>query len=121
MLSQIRGLHHVTSLASSATGNNAFFTGALGLRRVKKTVNFDAPHLYHLYYGDEVGSPGTVADRILDLQAKTGGFGHLLIVSYDATGEREAWNRSLQLLMNEVLPRCQSPGASQQKHIGGSS
>lgn len=68
-----------------------------------------------------VGSPGTVADRILDLQAKTGGFGHLLIVSYDATGEREAWNRSLQLLMNEVLPRCQSPGASQQKHIGGSS
>ena len=60
MLSQIRGLHHVTSLASSATGNNAFFTGALGLRRVKKTVNFDAPHLYHLYYGDEVGSPGTV-------------------------------------------------------------
>ncbi|KAA9006016.1 ring-cleaving dioxygenase [Histidinibacterium aquaticum] len=60
MLSQIKGLHHVTSLASSASGNNAFFTDVLGLRRVKKTVNFDAPDVYHLYYGDEVGSPGTV-------------------------------------------------------------
>lgn len=60
MLSQIKGLHHVTSLASSARENNAFFTNVLGLRRVKKTVNFDAPDVYHLYYGDEVGSPGTV-------------------------------------------------------------
>ncbi len=60
MLHQIRGLHHVTSLASGARENNAFFTETLGLRRVKKTVNFDAPDVYHLYYGDEVGSPGTV-------------------------------------------------------------
>ena len=40
--------------------NNAFFTKTLGLRRVKKTVNFDAPDVYHLYYGDEVGAPGSV-------------------------------------------------------------
>ena len=60
MLNQIKGLHHVTSLASSARGNNEFFTRTLGLRRVKKTVNFDAPDVYHLYYGDEVGSPGSV-------------------------------------------------------------
>ncbi len=60
MLKQIRGLHHVTSLASSARGNNDFFTRTLGLRRVKKTVNFDAPDVYHLYYGDEVGTPGSV-------------------------------------------------------------
>ena len=60
MLQQIKGLHHVTSLASSARENNAFFTNVLGLRRVKKTVNFDAPDVYHLYYGDEAGSPGTV-------------------------------------------------------------
>src|SRR4051794_12219587 len=59
-LDQIRGLHHVTSLAASPTQNNAFFTHTLGLRRVKKTVNFDAPDVYHLYYGDEVGSPGSV-------------------------------------------------------------
>lgn len=60
MLNQIKGLHHVTSLASSARANNAFFTDVLGLRRVKKTVNFDAPDVYHLYYGDAVGTPGTV-------------------------------------------------------------
>ena len=60
MLNQIQGLHHVTALASSASANNSFFTDVMGLRRVKKTVNFDAPHVYHLYYGDERGSPGTV-------------------------------------------------------------
>ena len=60
MLTQIQGLHHVTSMASDARANNAFFTGTLGLRRVKKTVNFDAPDVYHLYYGDERGTPGSV-------------------------------------------------------------
>ena len=60
MLTQIKGLHHVTSLAADANQNNAFFTHTLGLRRVKKTVNFDAPDVYHLYYGDEVGAPGSV-------------------------------------------------------------
>ncbi|MFZ3582927.1 VOC family protein [Loktanella sp. DJP18] len=60
MLHQIKGLHHVTSIASDAAETNAFFTQTLGLRRVKKTVNFDAPDVYHLYYGDEVGTPGSV-------------------------------------------------------------
>ena len=60
MLHQIQGLHHVTSLASSAQANNRFFTDVLGLRRVKKTVNFDAPDVYHLYYGDGAGTPGSV-------------------------------------------------------------
>jgi len=60
MLNQITGLHHVTSIASDAVQNNCFFTDALGLRRVKKTVNFDAPDVYHLYYGDEHGTPGSV-------------------------------------------------------------
>ena len=56
----IKGLHHVTSMAADAIENNQFFTKTLGLRRVKKTVNFDAPEVYHLYYGDEVGTPGSV-------------------------------------------------------------
>ncbi|MFD1342103.1 VOC family protein [Litorisediminicola beolgyonensis] len=60
MSSLIQGLHHVTSMAADANENNRFFTGDLGLRRVKKTVNFDAPEVYHLYYGDEVGTPGSV-------------------------------------------------------------
>jgi glyoxalase family protein len=60
MLNQIKGLHHVTSMAGDAQANNDFFTKTLGLRRVKKTVNFDAPDVYHLYYGDAQGSPGSV-------------------------------------------------------------
>ncbi len=47
-------------MASDARANNAFFTETLGLRRVKKTVNFDAPDVYHLYYGDGAGTPGSV-------------------------------------------------------------
>ena len=66
-----------------------------------------------------VGSPETVAERILDFQTQTGGFGHLTIVSYDATDERESWDRSLQLLMSEVLPRCQASGRLEQNYIGG--
>jgi glyoxalase family protein len=60
MLNQIKGLHHVTAMARDASDNNAFYTHTLGLRRVKKTVNFDEPSVYHLYYGDETGTPGTV-------------------------------------------------------------
>lgn len=60
MITDIKGLHHVTSMAGDAQTNNDFFTKTLGLRRVKKTVNFDAPDVYHLYYGDEVGTPGSV-------------------------------------------------------------
>ncbi len=60
MIKDIKGLHHVTSMAVDANTNNQFFTETLGLRRVKKTVNFDAPDVYHLYYGDEVGTPGSV-------------------------------------------------------------
>jgi glyoxalase family protein len=60
MLTQIKGLHHVTSMAASAQENSDFFTKTLGLRRVKKTVNFDDPEVYHLYYGDETGTPGSV-------------------------------------------------------------
>lgn len=60
MIKDIKGLHHITSMASDARQNNAFFTDTLGLRRVKKTVNFDDPNVYHLYYGDEAGTPGSV-------------------------------------------------------------
>lgn len=60
MLTQIKGLHHVTAMARNAAENNRFFTHTLGLRRVKQTVNFDEPSVYHLYYGDAAGTPGTV-------------------------------------------------------------
>jgi len=60
MINAIKGLHHVTAMARDAAVNNRFWTGTLGLRRVKQTVNFDEPSVYHLYYGDETGSAGTV-------------------------------------------------------------
>ncbi len=56
----ISGLHHITALASDPQANVNFYAGILGLRLVKKTVNFDAPDVYHLYYGNEKGSPGTI-------------------------------------------------------------
>jgi glyoxalase family protein len=53
------GIHHVTAICSDPRKNVAFYTRDLGLRLVKKTVNFDNPGTWHLYYGDETGSPGT--------------------------------------------------------------
>lgn len=55
-----RGLHHVTAIAGDAQQNVDFYAGVLGLRLVKKTVNFDDPHTYHLYYGDDEGTPGSL-------------------------------------------------------------
>ncbi|MEK9986973.1 MAG: VOC family protein [Aquiluna sp.] len=54
------GLHHVTALASDPQKNVDFYTKVLGLRLVKQTVNFDAPDVWHLYYGDEQGSPSSL-------------------------------------------------------------
>lgn len=56
----VLGLHHITALASDAQKNVDFYAGILGLRLVKKTINFDAPEVYHLYYGNEKGNPGTI-------------------------------------------------------------
>lgn len=56
----LSGLHHITVLASDPKRNAAFYTDVLGLRMVKRTVNFDAPDVYHLYYADAVGTPGTL-------------------------------------------------------------
>jgi glyoxalase family protein len=54
------GIHHVTAIASDAAGNLAFYRDVLGLRLVKRTVNFDDPVTWHLYFGDELGRPGSV-------------------------------------------------------------
>lgn len=60
MTNDILGIHHVTAIASDPQRNIDFYTGVLGLRLVKLTVNFDDPSSYHLYYGDWSGSPGTI-------------------------------------------------------------
>src|SRR5690348_819893 len=57
---RLEGLHHVTAITADAPRNVDFYASALGLRFVKKTVNYDAPDVYHLYYGDEQGAPGSI-------------------------------------------------------------
>lgn len=57
---RILGIHHITALANDPRRNVDFYTNALGLRMVKRTVNFDDPGTYHLYYGDDLGRPGTI-------------------------------------------------------------
>jgi glyoxalase family protein len=59
-MSDIVGIHHVTAIAGDPQRNADFYAGVLGLRLVKRTVNFDDPSTYHLYYGDETGSPGSL-------------------------------------------------------------
>ncbi len=56
---QLRGLHHLTAITADASGNHAFYTGTLGMRMVKKTVNQDDTSAYHLFYADGEGRPGT--------------------------------------------------------------
>lgn len=60
MDNKILGLHHITAIAGDAKRNYDFYAQVLGLRMVKKTVNFDDPYTYHFYFGDEVGSPGSI-------------------------------------------------------------
>ena len=60
MEDRILGLHHITAIAGEAKRNYNFYTNVLGLRLVKKTVNFDDPFTYHFYYGDKVGTPGSI-------------------------------------------------------------
>jgi glyoxalase family protein len=55
---KLEGIHHITAITGDAPGNVEFYAGVLGLRMVKRTVNQDDPTVYHLFYGDEEGSPG---------------------------------------------------------------
>ncbi|ASA24645.1 ring-cleaving dioxygenase [Paenibacillus donghaensis] len=60
MTLQTSGIHHITAFVGDVQRNVDFYAGILGLRLVKKTINFDAPEVYHLYFGNEGGAPGTI-------------------------------------------------------------
>lgn len=93
------GLHHVTAIASDGRQNLAFYRDLLGLRLVKKTVNFDVPDTYHLYYGDESGSPGTALTFFLwpNLPAARPGHGVTSLTRFAApAGTLEAWETYLR-------------------------
>lgn len=84
MSPQTHGIHHVTAISGEPQRNADFYAGALGLRLVKKTVNFDDPETYHLYYGDGVGNPGTIMTFFPWAHAPRGriGAGQLIVTSF---------------------------------------
>lgn len=83
----IKGIHHVTALADDAQKNLDFYAGILGLRMVKKTINFDAPDVYHLYYGNETGAPGTIMTffPFAGLVAGRHGKGQMTVTSFSVS------------------------------------
>jgi glyoxalase family protein len=60
VMQKTAGIHHITAMVNDAQRTIDFYSGVLGLRLIKKTINFDRPEVYHLYFGNESGSPGTV-------------------------------------------------------------
>ena len=96
---QIAGIHHVTALASDPQANADFYTGVLGLRLVKKTVNYDDPGTYHLYYGDELGRPGTLLTFFAWPHARRGqlGAGQAAVTSFSVPeGSFAYWSERLR-------------------------
>jgi glyoxalase family protein len=90
----IPGLHHVTAISGPPQANVDFYVGTMRQRLVKKTVNFDAPDTYHLYYGDRAGSPGTILTFFPFANAGPGraGAGMASAVAYRVPpGGLEAW------------------------------
>jgi glyoxalase family protein len=101
MSSPILGLHHVTATVDDAQADLDFSVDALGLRLVKKTVNFDNHFVYHFYYGDEVGHPGTIwttfpyKGRGVPVGAK--GAGQITVTSFSIpAGSLDVWKKRLR-------------------------
>jgi len=84
MQKPISGIHHVTAIASDPQRILDFYTELLGLRLVKRTVNFDDPGTYHLYFGDDRGTPGTILTFFLWPGAARGsaGVGQVTVSSF---------------------------------------
>ncbi len=80
----VQGIHHVTAIASDPQRNLDFYVGLLGLRFVKRTVNFDDPHTYHFYFGDDAGNPGSIMTFFPWPRARRGrqGTGQVAVTSF---------------------------------------
>jgi glyoxalase family protein len=109
MNQQIAGLHHVTAIARDPQANADFYTAVLGLRLVKRTVNFDDPGTYHLYYGDEIGRPGTILTFFPWPQARLGrsGAGQATVTAFSVPeGSLGSWTERLSSLgVEHLAPR----------------
>jgi glyoxalase family protein len=92
---KLEGLHHITMITSDAQKNVEFYAGMLGLRLVKKTVNFDQPDAYHLYFGDEQGSPGSILTWFEFAGAARGNAGlgdiHTIQLGVPSAGSLDFW------------------------------
>ncbi len=100
MENKILGLHHITAIAGDPQRNHDFYTGVLGLRMVKKTVNFDDPQTYHFYFGNETGSPGTILTFFPWPRVKPGknGAGMATLISYSVPeGSLEFWQKRFKI------------------------
>jgi glyoxalase family protein len=96
---KIPGIHHITAIASDPQRNLDFYTGVLGLRLVKRTVNFDDPGTYHFYFGDERGAPGTILTFFPwpDIRAGRAGTSEVGGIAFAvAPGTRAAWTERLR-------------------------
>jgi glyoxalase family protein len=110
---RILGLHHVTATVDDAQADIDFCTDALGLRLVKKTVNFDNHHVYHFYYGDAHGTPGTIWTtfpyRGYGVRRGTHGAGQITATSFSVpTASLDDWRRLLQdrgVVARDAAPR----------------
>ena len=103
----LTGIHHVTAMAGDPQSNVDFYCGLLGLRLIKLTVNFDDPNTYHLYYGDAVGSPGTILTFFPLGQNLRGtvGTGEVTTVSFAVpTGSLAFWQEQLEKHSVAVSP-----------------
>jgi glyoxalase family protein len=93
------GLHHVTALAGAAQSNLDFYTGLLGLRLVKRTVNFDDPATHHFYYSSAAGAPGTLATFFPwgRFRPSRRGSGQITALAFAVAGDSlEAWQQKAQ-------------------------
>lgn len=98
MSEALKGIHHVTAIASDPQRNVDFYVGTLGLRLVKKTVNFDDPGTYHLYFGNEGGEPGTILTFFPWPGARRGqrGTGETVATAFSVpAGSLEFWQQRL--------------------------
>lgn len=88
-MTHVTGIHHITAIASDPQRNLDFYSGLLGLRLVKCTVNFDDPYTYHFYFGDEVGSPGSLMTSFPWPGARGGrqGSGQVAVTSFAVVPE----------------------------------
>jgi glyoxalase family protein len=111
---QLDGIHHITCITADAPRNVDFYARTLGLRLVKKTVNFDAPDVYHLYYGDELGDPGSILTFFEFPEAAPGRAGAGMIHRLRwRVGSREALGFWAERLAREGVETA--PGESEQE------